>query len=294
MNIDAKSLLRWSGAAFIALLLFGPNALYLVGALFLLKLYFEYSERKEEEQQASVYEADRKIAAQELHDAGLKLLGDNGEILGFESEFDANKASGASAQMQVISFKSWHFVVCGGSAEKPLDASKIAALNNYLERWVVNFDCANSFPTRKGKFVPESEQSTVHSLGVESELHKRKLDEAMRRAADIRARTKSDAGPNATALYIMNSEAGTKVGFSANPKRRLSQLKTTHPGNLMLHRTWWFESREDASNAEKNTHRLLKAAGVHINREWFSASIEEAERVVNKVIDEIEGVHEPR
>lgn len=294
MNIEAKSLLRWSGAALIALLLFGPNALYLVGALFLLKLYFEYSEHREIEKLARVYEDERKTAAQDLCNIGLKFLGDGNEVLVFETEFDANTASKASAQMQVIRFRSWYFVVSGRCRENTIDVNEVDILHNYLEKWVTNFDDANGFPKRRGKLITESNQSKKHSQEVEDKKHKEILDKAKRRAADVRTRTKVDAGPNATALYIMGSEAGTKVGFSNDPKRRLSQLKTTHPGTLKLHRAWWFKNRADARGAEKRTHQLLEKRGVRMNGEWFSLTVSEVEKSVNELIDEIYGVPKSR
>lgn len=294
MNIEAKSLLWWSGAALIALLFFGPNALYLVGALFLLKLYFEYSERREKEQLAKAYAAQRKTAAQNLCKIGLKFLGDENEVLVFETEFDANTASKASAHMQVIGFRSWYFVVCGLCRENAIERNEVDILHNYLEKWVTSFDDANGFPRRKGKLIAESNQSKKHSQDIEDKKRKEMLDEAQRRAADVRKRTKADAGPNATALYIMSSEAGTKVGFSNDPKRRLSQLKTTHPGNLKLHRVWWFKNRVDARGAEKRTHQLLEKRGVRMNGEWFSLTVSEVEKSVDGLIDEIYGVAKSR
>jgi Meiotically Up-regulated Gene 113 (MUG113) protein len=294
LNIEAKSLLWWSSAALIAFLFFGPNALYLVGALFLLKLYFEYSEHREKEQLAKTYAAERKTAAQDLCNIGLKFLGDGNEVLVFETEFDASTASKDSAHMQVIGFRSWHFVVCGSGIENTIDAKKVDVLHRYLEKCVIDFDDASGFAKRRGKLVTESNQSKKHSLEIEDKKHKEILDKAKRRAADVRTRTKVDAGPNATALYIMSSEAGTKVGFSNDPKRRLSQLKTTHPGNLKLHRAWWFNNRADARGAEKRTHQLLEKRGVRMNGEWFSLTVSEVEKSVNKLIDEIYGVTKPR
>lgn len=212
-----------------------------------------------------------------------------GEPYVFQSEFDAMALASTVENTSVVTSNDYHYLIQGSKADENLHGD---LLNEYLEAWCWRPSVEEGYLhyLLEQNSIPESAAAKAHTDRLSSERTQHEEEEARLKAANVRTRTKEDAGPNATALYIMHSEAGTKVGFSSNLKQRLSQLKTPHPGELKLHRAWWFRNREAASRAEKSTHRLLKKEGVHMNREWFSISAEEAEKAVNKVIDEIYGI----
>jgi hypothetical protein len=80
-------------------------------------------------------------------------------------------------------------------------------------------------------------------------------------------------------IYVIRSSDGrTKVGISANPRRRLQALQSGDSSKLNLGYQRPI-SRELAVRIERRAHWLMQAA--HVHGEWFLASVEEAIDAVN-------------
>lgn len=233
-------------------------------------------------------------------------LHDDGHPMAFESKFDAENYSNgftleirgvrktlASSDAHVLKQDDCYFVVLGGQDN---DALRREVLSNYFnpslyedEESIRLSESVGTKRTISTGRVLESRSSKYHYEYAKQEAKKAKMEEARLKALSIKTRSKADAGSNATALYTMSSQAGLKVGISSAPARRLSQLRTTHPGDLTLTRSWWLGSREDAATLEREVHLALKKDGWHLNREWFSVSQSQAETVIDSLIDRLFG-----
>lgn len=82
-------------------------------------------------------------------------------------------------------------------------------------------------------------------------------------------------------VYIMQADDLLKVGFSINPERRAIEL-----GGLTL--LMVFDWRDDVEIAEKQAHKILKDQNLHVEHEYFSASLEEAACAVQRAYKEID------
>ena len=84
--------------------------------------------------------------------------------------------------------------------------------------------------------------------------------------------------PQDTFVYLIENEQGhIKIGFSGNPDKRLSQLKTGCPSAKLLHK--FIGAMQD----EKHLHSLF--SGKNIDKEWFrlnGSDIEEIKDYFNK------------
>ena len=108
--------------------------------------------------------------------------------------------------------------------------------------------------------------------------------------SDIENRRACDLGSEACCVYIMVSEAATKIGISDQPEGRLRQVQTGHPSKLVIHKVWWFQSSQDALLVERATHGTLKLRGAHRSGEWFAILAQEAVVAVNEAIKHL-GAH---
>lgn len=84
-------------------------------------------------------------------------------------------------------------------------------------------------------------------------------------------------------LYLMENSAGLfKIGISAKPQRRLSQVKNASGLDVKLLATW--ETEEDAYTVEQRLHKTFKDQRKH--GEWFeglSISLIESSEVLKEV-----------
>ena len=83
-------------------------------------------------------------------------------------------------------------------------------------------------------------------------------------------------------LYAIKSDTSyVKVGISANPKGRLTELQVGHPGELTLEAWWVFADEGRAPEVEAAVHGLL--ASKRVRGEWFNATLQEVSDAVEKV-----------
>lgn len=78
-----------------------------------------------------------------------------------------------------------------------------------------------------------------------------------------------------TYIYVIAArlEGPVKIGFSANPERRLRQLQTGHAEALILHHTQAFEPKR-AKLIERIIHKTIKHLRCH--GEWFNIDVRTA------------------
>ena len=86
-----------------------------------------------------------------------------------------------------------------------------------------------------------------------------------------------------TALYVMESEVGVKIGISKSPMERLRQIQNSSGMPINLRHT-----REHKLDyvVEQNAHKLLaekRRAG-----EWFSVTVDEAIAAIDEAASSIE------
>jgi hypothetical protein len=122
-------------------------------------------------------------------------------------------------------------------------------------------------------------------LDKEREVERQRILELA--LADIDGRTKDDVGEMGSALYIMFSKHGVKIGISDEPEKRLGQVQTGHPAKVTLGKVIWFFSRDDATLVEKTVHDLLKLQNAHSIGEWFNVKFDDATNTVGKIVSDL-------
>lgn len=93
-------------------------------------------------------------------------------------------------------------------------------------------------------------------------------------------------------VYLVGAANGPpyKVGHSANPEARLASYMAGSPHALAVLRKW--ERNGDARKVECLAHRKLRAFCV--DREWFSASLDETIEAIERAIHEIDNPAPPQ
>jgi hypothetical protein len=82
-------------------------------------------------------------------------------------------------------------------------------------------------------------------------------------------------------IYIISDGTNIKVGFSKHPEKRLKQLATGHPTNLVL---VYSKPCQKAREVEKRLHTMLNRFRCKRKSEWFKMR---AEEWLIKYIDEL-------
>ena len=76
---------------------------------------------------------------------------------------------------------------------------------------------------------------------------------------------------NPVFVYIMCAGAASypraKIGFSANPRARLTRMQTGSPFRIRLVQAWRLDSRAMAVEVERDVHQRLHER--HCHGEWF-------------------------
>lgn len=87
-----------------------------------------------------------------------------------------------------------------------------------------------------------------------------------------------------TSVYVITADRVVKIGVSANPAKRASDIQTSQHCEV---RVWWaIKVREDQAFAvERATHRIL--SHYHTRGEWFMASPETAREAIGMAIAEM-------
>lgn len=109
------------------------------------------------------------------------------------------------------------------------------------------------------------------------------------RSADFKARTASDMGFEATAIYVITTSArnSSKVGISDNPTRRKADLQTGNAQHLSVHAQFWMMDRQHALFLERRCHKNLRESGHVKIGEWFSVEPEIATRYIIETYNEL-------
>jgi hypothetical protein len=92
-----------------------------------------------------------------------------------------------------------------------------------------------------------------------------------------------------TALYVMESEVGVKIGISKSPDERLRQITNASGMHVSLRHT---RDHESAYAVEQNAHKLL--ADKRRTGEWFNVTVNEAIAAIDEAASEIENSCEPQ
>jgi hypothetical protein len=86
------------------------------------------------------------------------------------------------------------------------------------------------------------------------------------------------------AIYVIRSDPGpVKVGIAANPRARLSQLRTASA--VPLHLDFAAETEGDARALERRAHAIL--AGSRLSGEWFAVDSLSAVAAVRRAAQEL-------
>ena len=104
----------------------------------------------------------------------------------------------------------------------------------------------------------------------------------IKRTVDFKARSSSDMGPDAIAVYVITTRTrnASKVGISDNPDRRKTDLQTGSSEQLNVHARFWMKNRTEALLLERRCHKLMAHKGHVRIGEWFSVEPEIASRHV--------------
>jgi len=86
-----------------------------------------------------------------------------------------------------------------------------------------------------------------------------------------------------TAIYVMESEVGVKIGISKNPDERLRQITNASGMQVSLRHT---RDHESAYAVEQNAHKIL--ADKRLNGEWFNVTVNEAIAAIDEAASAIE------
>jgi hypothetical protein len=103
------------------------------------------------------------------------------------------------------------------------------------------------------------------------------MDEAENRLAVTRVAANQAAAQNFAATYVIGL-AGTgvcKIGFSANPLKRMTQLQTALWADVVCHALFWAPTNI-AGTIELRALNLAKKEKLRLRGEWVSLSPEEA------------------
>jgi T5orf172 domain len=200
--------------------------------------------------------------------------------LAFRSEFDARQR--CTDGRWLYNSGQFYFVI---SSQKPSEES-VTVVSAFLSEFY-NIERLPTATKRSISVVEESQASKDDTARIERERElqrKRILEIAL---ADIESRNKEDVQPKGSAVYVMASKLGVKIGISDDPDQRLGQVQTGHPVKVTLFKVIWFFTREEASFVERTVHDLLKLRGAHTSGEWFKTGEVAAESAVSKVVREL-------
>jgi T5orf172 domain len=249
------------------------------------------AERKEKDQKRRD-DADRE-KLRSFYASGCNFHGNKENIWEFEHRFDLARSRLAKGlldlkQVQFRVLKTTHgYVLAFCRAGWPesitewaaIDILKIASEGRVADdnRPIVHFATSEAA-------INEDERRRREHL---EEIQQRVLQ----RTADLKARTASDMGSEATAVYVITTNArnSSKVGISDNPDRRKANLQTGNAQQLNVHAQFWMKNRQHALFLEQSCHRIMKRKGHVRIGEWFSVEPEIASRhVVDTYIELVE------
>ena len=184
----------------------------------------------------------------------------------FQSLFDATR-SFPDKPYSYPKVRELHFVVNGIAATSHDLETVTAFLSEFYD-----LDGHSVSDKKPIHCVEESEDSRIEKARLQAEREAQRQRVLEIALADIDGRAKEDVGEAGSAVYIMVSRFGAKIGISDEPERRLGQVQTGHPATVSLSKVIWFFSREDAMLVENTVHDLLKLQGAHASGEWFHST----------------------
>lgn len=203
------------------------------------------------------------------------------EPFAFRTLFDANRPF-AGKPYSYPQIRDLYFVV-HGAITTPRDVETVAA---FLSEFY-NFYPQSASSKKPICIIEESEEARVEKARLAKELEAQRQRILEIALADIDGRTKEDVGEAGSALYIMVSRLGVKIGISDEPEKRLGQVQTGHPATVSLGKVIWFISRADAALVEKTVHDVLKLQNAHASGEWFNVNLTEASDAVGKIVRDL-------
>jgi len=88
-------------------------------------------------------------------------------------------------------------------------------------------------------------------------------------------------------LYLVTTEddALVKIGIAADAMDRLSTLCSANAVELHLHRHWWLAGKLISQRIKKSFAQTFRSQ--HIQGDWFSVSLPEAEAFIERTIHQI-------
>lgn len=91
---------------------------------------------------------------------------------------------------------------------------------------------------------------------------------------------------NKCSVYAFKCGDYIKIGMSNDPQGRAKAIESGNPYEVVIVKTWDFQSRTMARNVEKMAHILLKESGLHHRYEWFILNdLNHVITIVNRSID---------
>ena len=237
-------------------------------------------EEKDRERIRSLQDSFKKLQVKIITDS-------QNQPLAFKSLFDAtHECTGEVYSYPKI--RDLYFVV-NGTITSQSEAEIIA---KYIEEFYSVYLQYSLYPQSTSDkksicIIEQSQEARIEKarLAKEQEVERQRILELA--LADIDGRTKDDVGEMGSALYIMVSKLGVKIGISDEPEKRLGQVQTGHPAKVTLGKVIWFFSRDDAALVEKTVHDLLKLQNAHSIGEWFTVKFAEATDAVGKIVRDL-------
>ena len=95
-------------------------------------------------------------------------------------------------------------------------------------------------------------------------------------------------------VYVMETSAAVKVGYSRDPQTRLCNVRTSCPLPISLFFTVSLKGKSRARAVESKSHDILKSSGFHVHSEWFSCSPSEAVSAIRAAIDLVDNIEDAR
>lgn len=265
----------------------GAGVAIVLGGLvlvFLLRKFNEWDERRAalawERHKETAYAERRESIRSQFQKSGVRLHCDEySKPLAFIAKFDA-EAIARENDCAVLKVDEIFFLASGVDVPE-----KEGITFDYIAQ---EFGSSKSDMKRSGIQLRSPSAAAIETQEQEERRIREEQERILAaRLIDIERRSSADLGPQACCLYIMVSSAAVKIGVSNRPEERLRQVQTGHHEKLRLHKTWWFQSTDDAMLVERTIHAQLKVRGSHASGEWFKIKPADAVQSASNVIQHL-------
>jgi hypothetical protein len=195
-------------------------------------------------------------------------------LTAFESKYDAESLRSSlvdSERFGLINIDRYYILV-----SPPLSESDQHKIQKYYTEFILP---PHGKITDKFIIQPESEEAQrfKHKVII------KQVNDRIAQGRTTRPFFRKPTGQE-VCVYIIDSPGGVKVGVANDPDRRLKEVQTGSPVDVVLKSHFWFQNRADAMLVEQRVHEKFRDSGHHARGEWFKMDGAEAYDRIRSIV----------